>query len=206
MKPAFSFQVTGQGAIISFAPEADFSRICKELQNHVQQASNFFAGVDLYIDIENCQFSLQQMRKIMNILEKYNQVENIFFSRAIESSSENVPQSRDTILVKRTIRSGQKIKYPTNIVILGDANPGSEIVAAGNIIVIGKLRGVVHAGAGGYREAEVVALMLAPTQLRIADLISRPPEENPGDNGDNSFTPERAFINNSSIIVEKLKI
>lgn len=203
MKPAFSFQVTGQGAIISFEPGADFNRIVKELRNHVKQASSFFSGVDLYIDIEDCQFSIKQLRKIMNILEKYKEVKNIYFSRDIKSSTGKTSQSRDTVLVKRTIRSGQKIKYPTNIVILGDANPGSEIVAAGNIIVIGKLRGVVHAGAGGSREAEVVALLLEPTQLRIADLISRPPEEdstNPGD-----FNPERAFIKNNSIIVEKLQ-
>ncbi|MFW6256605.1 MAG: septum site-determining protein MinC [Bacillota bacterium] len=202
MKPAFSFQVTGQGAIISFEPDIKFKRIKNELRDHVTQASNFFAGVDLYINIEGRQFTMGQMKQIMEIIKQYNNVNEIYFSRSSEPDSLNIPESRDTVLVKGTIRSGQKVKYPTNIVIMGDVNPGSEIIAAGDIIVVGKLRGVVHAGAGGFKDAEVVALLLDPTQLRIADIISRPPDQ---EESDNKISPERAFIKNGSIIVEGLK-
>ena len=59
-----------------------------------------------------------------------------------------------------------------NIVIIGDANPGSEIVASGNVIVMGALRGMVHA-AQMKQTAIVVALKLSPTQLRIGDIITR---------------------------------
>ncbi|MBC7106160.1 MAG: septum site-determining protein MinC, partial [Firmicutes bacterium] len=73
-----------------------------------------------------------------------------------------------TILVRRTLRSGQRLCYNGNVVILGDVNPGAEVVAAGNVIVMGVLRGVVHAGANGNEEAVVLAFRLRPTQLRIA--------------------------------------
>lgn len=82
-----------------------------------------------------------------------------------------------TILVRRTLRSGQRLCYSGNVVILGDVNPGAEVVAAGNVIVMGVLRGVVHAGANGNEEAVVLAFRLRPTQLRIAGHITRPPDD-----------------------------
>jgi septum site-determining protein MinC len=77
------------------------------------------------------------------------------------------------MVIKRTVRSGQVIKHAGTIVILGDVNPGAELIAEGNVIVWGKLRGVVHAGASGDANATVGALSLAPTQLRIGTLIAR---------------------------------
>lgn len=88
-----------------------------------------------------------------------------------------------TVLIKRTLRSGQSIHYHGNVVVLGDVNPGAEIVAGGNIIVMGALRGVVHAGATGNKNAEVTAFRLLPTQLRIADQITRAPDGNYPDPG-----------------------
>lgn len=82
----------------------------------------------------------------------------------------------NTILIQRTVRSGQTIRYNGNIVVLGDVNPGAEVIAAGNIVVMGVLRGVVHAGAAGETGAIVMAFRLRPTQLRIANHITRAPD------------------------------
>lgn len=82
----------------------------------------------------------------------------------------------NTILIKRTIRSGQSIQFDGNVVVLGDVNPGAEIIASGNIVVMGALRGVIHAGATGNEEATVAAFKLQPTQLRIANHITRAPD------------------------------
>jgi septum site-determining protein MinC len=77
--------------------------------------------------------------------------------------------------VQQTVRSGQKIVYEGNVVVLGDVNPGAEILASGSVIVWGRLRGVVHAGAQGDVKAVVCALELSPTQLRIAGEIAISP-------------------------------
>ncbi|MCL2576957.1 MAG: septum site-determining protein MinC [Defluviitaleaceae bacterium] len=74
------------------------------------------------------------------------------------------------------LRSGQSIKYKGSVVIMGDVNPGSEIVADGNVVVLGALKGMAHAGASGDDSCFVSALFLRPTQLRIAGLISYVPE------------------------------
>jgi len=81
----------------------------------------------------------------------------------------------EAIFLHRTLRSGHKVKYQGHIVVLGDVNPGAELIAGGNIIVWGRLRGVAHAGAGGDTTAVVCSLDLSPTQLRISDKISVSP-------------------------------
>jgi septum site-determining protein MinC len=106
-------------------------------------------------------------------------------------------ESEDTLFLRRTIRSGQAIHHPSNVVVLGDVNPGAEIVAGGDIIVWGVLRGMVHAGYPDNENALVCSLQLAPVQLRIAHLLSRPPE-----GFEAQPRPEIATIRQGQIVVE----
>jgi septum site-determining protein MinC len=79
--------------------------------------------------------------------------------------------------VKGPLRSGGRVTFNGNVVVMGDVNSGAEIMAGGSIIVWGRLRGVVHAGAQGDETAVVCALELAPTQLRIAGEIAVSPKK-----------------------------
>ncbi|MDK2821007.1 MAG: septum site-determining protein MinC [Clostridia bacterium] len=106
-----------------------------------------------------------------------------------------------TYMVCRTVRSGQRFKYPGNVVVMGDVHPGGEVIATGHVIVMGTLRGVVHAGAEGNDKAIVLAFRLQPTQLRIAGYITRAPDE-----GDKSLgEPEIACVHNEVVIIEKYR-
>ncbi len=93
------------------------------------------------------------------------------------------------LFLNRTLRSGTRIEFSGHVVVMGDVNPGAEIVATGNVIIWGRLRGMVHAGAKGNRSAVICALDLSPTQLRIAEEVSAilKPREDP--------IPEIARIN-----------
>ena len=102
-------------------------------------------------------------------------------------------QEEQAVLVQRTLRSGQSIRHAGHVVIVGDVNPGAEIVAGGHIVVWGKLRGTVHAGAMGDEDALVCALDLSPTQLRIAGYITRSPEER-------KSAPEVAAVRDGQIV------
>jgi septum site-determining protein MinC len=82
----------------------------------------------------------------------------------------------EAAIVRRTVRSGQSIRYPGHVVVYGDVNPGGEIVAGGDVIVWGRLYGTVHAGATGDDRAIVGALQLAAMQLRIGNHIARAPD------------------------------
>ena len=101
------------------------------------------------------------------------------------------------VLVRRTLRSGRIVHSEGHVVVVGDVNPGAKVIAAGDIIVWGKLRGTAHAGAEGDESAVVCALDMNPSQLRIAGYIVTSP---PGKR--RNVVPEMALIRNNQIVVE----
>lgn len=113
------------------------------------------------------------------------QRENILAS---ESKVSKKP-SKEALYLEMTVRSGVEIRHPGSVIILGDVNPGGIVVADGDILVWGRLRGVAHAGARGNRECLIMALQMEPTQLRIADAVARAPEKLPM-----QFYPEVAYV------------
>ncbi len=104
----------------------------------------------------------------------------------------------NALFVKETLRSGQAIDYEGAVIIFGDVNPGAEVVADGDVIVWGKLRGLVHAGANGNLKATISALDLTPTQLRIADQIAVTPKQKR-----RQPMPETAAIRGGQIVAEE---
>jgi septum site-determining protein MinC len=103
----------------------------------------------------------------------------------------------DGVLIKRTLRNGRAVHSDGHVAVVGDVNAGAVIVAGGDVIVWGRLRGTVHAGANGDESAVVCALDLAPTQLRIAGYITISPE----DRG-RKPTPEKALVRHGRIEAE----
>jgi septum site-determining protein MinC len=114
-----------------------------------------------------------------------------------ELTPRDLRDASDTLFLRRTVRSGQAIHHPSSVVVLGDVNAGAEIVAGKDIIVWGVLRGMVHAGYPDNEGAMVCSLLLAPVQLRIAHLLSRPPE-----GLEVQPRPEVATIRSGQIVVE----
>lgn len=84
--------------------------------------------------------------------------------------------SARTVILPHGVRAGFRGEYRGSVVILGDVNPGAEVVAGGDVIVMGALRGVVHAGHGGNADAIVWARPIASAQIRIGDAVARAPE------------------------------
>jgi len=105
------------------------------------------------------------------------------------------PAGISTLYHRGTLRGGQALHNLGNIVVIGDVNPGAELIASGDIVVFGALRGVAHAGAQGDRNARVIALELAPTQLRIATCIAA--EAGPS----SARGPEHAYIIDDRIAI-----
>ncbi len=105
-------------------------------------------------------------------------------------------QESASLFINNTVRNGQRIEYDGHIIVRGDVNRGGELVATGNIIVLGALRGRAHAGSAGDTKAYVSALELVPQQLRIAQALAIAPE------GDIAATvPEIASVFQNAIVI-----
>ena len=124
-----------------------------------------------------------------------------------EDAEENAVDTKTlpTLYLHQTLRSGQTVSYDGNILIIGDAHPGSEIIASGDITVWGILGGIAHAGKNGNVSAHVRALKLNAIQLRIAGLYARRNDtlNVPYVQKTNEFTPEEAQIEEGKIVIYK---
>ena len=87
-------------------------------------------------------------------------------------AADSMRQSAPADIVRGTCRAGQVLRFPGNVVVVGNVNPGAQIVAQGDILIFGTLRGTAHAGAGGDYTAVILAMSAASPQLRIADFMA----------------------------------
>lgn len=122
----------------------------------------------------------------------------------VEENSTNT-ETLPTLYLNQTLRSGQTVNYEGNILIIGDAHPGSEIVAGGDITVWGILGGIAHAGSQGNISSKVRALKLNAIQLRIAGLYARRNDtlNVPYVQKSDEFTPEVAQVEEGKIVIYK---
>ncbi len=110
-----------------------------------------------------------------------------------------------TLYLRKTIRSGQSISSDGNLLIIGDVNPGAEVIAKGDITVWGILGGIAHAGSEGNNFARIRALKLNPVQIGIGEIFARRPDtvNMPYIQKSSEFVPEEAFTYKGSIIIRK---
>lgn len=111
----------------------------------------------------------------------------------------------EALYVRRTLRSGARLRHHGHLLLLGDINAGAEVAASGDIIVWGQVRGMVHAGALGDDRAIICALGLNPTQLRIGSHYALPPSEKADKKSANPGVPERVRLENGRLVVEPWK-
>lgn len=119
---------------------------------------------------------------------------------AADEPTDEEPSGRRTLVLERSLRSGQVVRHGGDVLVMGDVHPGSEVIAAGNVLVMGALRGLAHAGCRGDAAAFVMALELRPTQLRIGRNITMPGERQPPARA--GWFPEIAWVNGADITIE----
>ena len=150
--------------------------------------------------IEKTQEELDAEEKLEELIDDEN--DQLTEKEADEYELSKMP----TLYLQQTLRSGQTISYDGNIVLIGDTNPGSEIVAKGDITVWGILGGIAHAGARGNNCAKIRALKLNAIQIRISGFYARRPDSIniPFIQRSNEFTPEEARVKNKEIAIYKM--
>lgn len=191
------------GLQVQVHPETDLTQLLEEIQVKLYSSKSFFDGTEINLVFSGRNFTQIEKHEIINYVSREINVDSIEFLglNAKDKAIKEKPYRADegmTRFFQGIVRSGQRIDYDGNVVIIGDINPGGEVVARGNIVILGTLRGMAHAGSAGDANAIVVAFCLQPTQLRIGSIIARPPE----DDVDKPSYPEIAYIKGSDLIIE----
>jgi len=207
---------TRTGLLLLLPDEWEFPALCQRLREKLAQSGRFFegAGVTAYtgrrVLAESEQRMLAEILRDarMTLLSAVEGGDPVAEAQAAAKAAEEArrasppapaaPVNLETALVvTKTLRSGQEVRHQGDVIVLGDVNPGAVVIASGHIVVMGALRGVAHAGATGKTEAIVAAAKLRPTQLRIAHVIGRAPDEDSPQS-----VPEVARVRNDLIVVE----
>ena len=125
----------------------------------------------------------------------------------VAQAQPEVPSQGRTEIIARTLRSGTRKETPGSVIVLGDVNSGVELVAGGDIIVVGTLRGMAHAGASGRKDAIIWAQKIASPQIRIGQAIARAAEGSSikGMKAREGETAELAKLENDQIVIEPFK-
>jgi septum site-determining protein MinC len=189
-----------------------------ELIRLVKQKESFFKGARVCLDVNDTPLRVKQITQLCDqlsdldvtlwaILSTAEITANNARTLGLETSLPVKKESKEStervenngekaVLVNKTLRAGYKVESVDHVIIVGDVNPGAEIVSAGNIIVWGKLKGSAIAGAEGNMKAVICAMELRPTQLRIGDKVF-PPQQKKG-----KTFPEVAHIENDECKIE----
>ncbi|BBA79733.1 septum formation inhibitor [cyanobacterium endosymbiont of Rhopalodia gibberula] len=199
-------------------PLKDWTKIFQDLKHCLTyHQGTWVSGMSVHLVVQNRLLDSRQLQSIGEVIENVNlklssihtsrrqtavaaaiagySVKQEVFRRSLFSERQpTLSPLAEPLYLKTTVRSGVTIRHPGSIIIQGDINPGGEIIADGDILIWGCLRGIAHSGAKGNSKCCIMALQMQPTQLRIAELVARAPSGTP-----EFLSPEVAYVTSEGI-------
>lgn len=172
---------TKEGLILFLDDECSFSDLVSELKEKLTSKypqTSEGPAVHVKVSVGNRYLSETQTKQLKTIInEKQRLVVNQIESNVItKDEAEILRKEVQTTTIVKVVRSGQVVEIIGDLLLIGDVNPGGTVIATGNIYILGVLRGIAHAGSKGNKEAVISASRMEPSQLRIAEIVSRPPD------------------------------
>lgn len=214
-----TFKGTREGLLITLG-EGAWHDVLNELAMQLSRpsAQSFFRGARVILDTGVRPTAVTELEELIALFAQHEMtLTSVMGERMTQEAFDQVqaslpaPESlsRGTeeaelddlggaLVINRTLRSGQVVRHAGTVIVIGDVNPGAEVIAEKDVLVWGRLRGVVHAGAAGDETAIVGALILSPTQLRIGGYIALAPDEGRS----NNWPAEIARVRDGQITVE----
>ena len=192
--------------------------IKEELFRKLGENKAFYRGMKLPAIFFGKHFTDLQKKEISGYFYREFQIQNTVFAEEEEKGEPERPmppqpqdspkdgvermeiigQEGESLFVRSTVRGGQRMESKGDIVVLGDVNPGAELIAGGNIAVFGKLRGLAHAGASGRRDVCIAANYLLPQQVRICGKIAIIPKDREIEG------PEVVYLQDGKVVVDQV--
>lgn len=198
-------------------PECPFPQLLEAITGKFRDSDKFFRNARIALSFEGRDLSQEEQLQIMDVITENSSIEIVCVLDKDEQAAaycadkikafDDAQAGRSGQFYKGTLRSGQVIECETSLIVLGDVNPGAKIIAKGNIVVLGSLRGNAYAGASGNENAFVAALDMDPVQLKIGSVIGRSSDRGPLSaikNRRKSLEPQVAVVQDESILIEPI--
>lgn len=206
---AITMKGTLEGLKIVLDDSHKFLPVFEALEKKIKTSKAFFAGNRITLALKNRLMTEDEYQYARtHLLFKYGigiEPASMLEQSPQEIAPQPVKVDNQTLqspkIVSHTLRAGQMIGHDGDMIILGDVNPGAEVTASGSVYIFGALRGRIWAGSKGDKGASIVALDFEPVQMRIADKVV----VSPGRTTNREQFPQRAFIEEDSIVVIRVR-
>ena len=194
-----------------------FGQLEEAILEKFRESEKVFKNAKIAISFEGRRLSQEEEFSILDMIAKNTSIQVIcvvdqdemreqMYKEKIDSYYQDVADNTGEFY-KGTLRSGQVLKCDTSIVIIGDVNPGAKIIAKGNIVILGSLKGNAYAGAAGDESCFVTALDMDPVQIKIGNVIGRSADRGPWEairNRHRTMDPQIALVSKGNIMIEPI--
>jgi septum site-determining protein MinC len=198
-RKSLEFKGLKEGLYAIYKGAAGFENFLQALEERLEGTGDFFDGACL-AGVYGIALNEIEEDILGEILKgRYRMGIRIPLLSKKSLSQHDITGDMGTRFVHATLRSGQRVIYRGNVVILGDVNAGAEVEAGGNIVVMGSLRGTARAGVPDSHEASISAISLQPTQLKIGKIAVRWPDEER-----HTDEPEIAYVEQDKMYVKPI--
>ncbi|MBQ8814318.1 MAG: septum site-determining protein MinC [Lachnospiraceae bacterium] len=212
MKSTVLIKSNRYGITVILDDQVAFDELITDVEEKFRDSGKFFEQAKLAVSFEGRNLTDEEERRLIKAITDsceleiacvvdHNQGREDNFRRVMEPAPA-LSATESGQFYKGTLRSGQVLESETSIVILGDVNPGSKVIAVGNIVVLGALKGTAWAGITGNENAFVVALEMNPVQIRIGDVIARSTDKK--QKTKKTTEPQIAFVEAGNIYIDTL--
>jgi septum site-determining protein MinC len=205
--PSVRIKGVGDSIWVTIAPDTPFEHVQDELRRLFEPLKHLAGTTRVVLDTGAGPVSADCRRNTRNFLKKTFNINEIITAQEKEMGEEKpfrmkktrsaiTKHHRDTLVLAGRVRSGQNVQAKKHLIIMGDVNPGCQLTAGGDILILGSLLGTAAAGQPDNEEAIILALDFRPTQIKIAEVVAA------GLSTASQNTPEYAHLESDGIIVD----
>lgn len=202
------------GLILILDPDVPFDELRAAVAEKFSSAAGFFKNANVALTFRGRVLTGEQERqlidtivensrlRIMCMVDEKKETEE-YYRQAVTRALER-PATEEGQFYRGTLRSGQVLETETSIVVVGDVNPGAQVISRGNIVILGCCMGNLYAGAGGDTSCFAAALTMKPLQIRIADKTVRSAIVKKKDTGEYPIEPKIAYLKDGHIQINAI--
>ncbi|NDL67947.1 septum site-determining protein MinC [Anaerotalea alkaliphila] len=212
MKDAVLIKGNQHGLSVVIEPDTPFQDVKEAVRRKMSAGRQFFGNAQVTLTFEGKSLEQKEKEELLGVIQENSQLEIICLVDEDErrlaekmlflKAAQKEADESGAIFYNKTLRSGQELETDRGVVILGDVNNGAKISAGGNVVVLGNLKGFVHAGTRYPDKAFVVALHMQPMQIRIGQVMGRSPDS--GGMEKTGYDPKIAFVEDDRIVIEQI--
>lgn len=213
-KNAVIIKSNPHGLILMLDPDMPFDELNQAVADKFASAGDFFRNANVAVTFRGRVLSMEQERMLIDTMVENSRLRILcvvderkeadeYYREAVVRALDK-PASAEGQFYRGTLRSGQVLETETSVVVIGDVNPGAQVVSRGNVVILGCCLGSIYAGAGGDDSCFAAALTMKPMQIRIADKMARSAIVKRTVSGSYPLDPRIAYLRDGHIQIRTL--